>query len=97
MTLAEREAYDVIALTSSLPVYDPRFEHALKIGGRLFVAVGSGTAVDAQRVTRVGETEWVRQSLFEVGMAPLLHAPRAAQVRFLSRDTVRGASQRPRR
>jgi protein-L-isoaspartate(D-aspartate) O-methyltransferase len=82
MALAERSAYDVIALTSSLPVYDTRFEQALKVGGRLFVAVGSGTAVDAQRVTRVGETEWVRQSLFEVGMTPLLHAPEPSKFVF---------------
>jgi protein-L-isoaspartate(D-aspartate) O-methyltransferase len=75
MTLAESAAYDVIALTGSLPVYDPRFEQALKVGGRLFVAVGSGPAVEAQRVTRTGPAEWIRESLFEVGMAPLLHAP----------------------
>jgi protein-L-isoaspartate(D-aspartate) O-methyltransferase len=72
--LAEREAYDVIALTAALPVYDPRFERALKIGGRLFVAVGTGPAVEARRVTRVGQQEWVRESLFEVGMDALLHA-----------------------
>jgi protein-L-isoaspartate(D-aspartate) O-methyltransferase len=74
MTLPRHEVYDVIALTGSLPVYDPRFEHALKIGGRLFVAVGNGPTQEAQRVTRTGSGEWVRESLFEVGMAPLLHA-----------------------
>ena len=74
MAIAEREAYDVIALTGSLPVYDSRFEQALKVGGRLFAAVGTGTAVDARRVTRTGPNEWVRESLFEVGMQPLLHA-----------------------
>jgi protein-L-isoaspartate(D-aspartate) O-methyltransferase len=75
MELAERDAYDVIALTGSLPVYDPRFERALKPGGRLFVAIGTGTLLDAQRITRTGATEWVRESLFECGMAPLIHAP----------------------
>lgn len=75
MQLAEREAYDVIALTASLPVYDARFERALKVGGRLFVAVGAGPLLEAWRVTRTGAGEWVRESLFETGMAPLLHAP----------------------
>jgi protein-L-isoaspartate(D-aspartate) O-methyltransferase len=75
MQLAEREAYDVIALTASLPVYDARFERALTVGGRLFVAVGAGPMLDAQRVTRVGAGEWVRESLFETGMTPLIHAP----------------------
>jgi protein-L-isoaspartate(D-aspartate) O-methyltransferase len=82
MDLTQREAYDVIALTGSLPVYDPRFEQALKVGGRLFVAVGPGPAVDARRVLRVGQDEWVRESLFEVGMGPLLHAQRPPRFVF---------------
>jgi len=74
MQLAERDAYDVIAVTGSLPVYDTRFEQALKVGGRLFVTVGTGPVLEAQKVTRVGASEWVRESLFETGMAPLIHA-----------------------
>lgn len=75
MQLTEREAYDVIALTGALPVYDARFERALKVGGRLFVAVGTGPMLEARRVTRTGTDEWLRESLFETGMAPLIHAP----------------------
>jgi protein-L-isoaspartate(D-aspartate) O-methyltransferase len=75
MQLSEREAYDVIALTASLPIYDARFERALKVGGRLFVAIGPGPLLDARRITRVGPDEWVRESLFETGMTPLVHAP----------------------
>ena len=74
MQLAERDAYDVIAVTGSLPVYDTRFEQALKVGGRLFVTVGTGPVLEAQKVTRVGASEWVRESLFETGIAPLIHA-----------------------
>ncbi len=73
--LAERDRYDAIALTASLPVYDARFERALKVGGRLFVAVGSGPVLDARRITRTGPGEWLRESLFETGMTPLIHAP----------------------
>jgi protein-L-isoaspartate(D-aspartate) O-methyltransferase len=72
--LAERDAYDVIALTSSLPVYDARFERALKVGGRLFVTVGTGPVLEALRVTRTDGDDWVRESLFETGMPPLIHA-----------------------
>jgi protein-L-isoaspartate(D-aspartate) O-methyltransferase len=75
MQLTEREAYDAIALTGSLPVYDPRFERALKVGGRLFATVGHGPLLDARRITRVGPDEWVRESLFETAMVPLIHAP----------------------
>lgn len=74
MHLTEEGAYDVIALTGSLPVHDARFERALTIGGRLFVAVGAGPAMEAQRITRAGHGEFVRDSLFEVSIAPLIHA-----------------------
>jgi protein-L-isoaspartate(D-aspartate) O-methyltransferase len=82
MQLAEHDAYDVIALTGSLPVYDARFERALKVGGRLFVTVGTGPVLEAQKVTRVGANEWVRESLFETGMAPLIHAAEPARFVF---------------
>ncbi len=41
MQLAEESRYDVIVLTASLPIYQPRFEHALRPGGRMFVVVGA--------------------------------------------------------
>lgn len=75
MQLAERDTYDVIALTGSLPVYDPRFERALKLGGRLFACVGAGPMLEALRVTRTGPSDFSRESLFETGMLPLIHAP----------------------
>ena len=75
MLLAERETYDAIALTASLPVYDARFERALKVGGRLFVTVGTGPLLEARRITRVGADEWMRESLFETSMPPMIHAP----------------------
>jgi protein-L-isoaspartate(D-aspartate) O-methyltransferase len=74
MTLSEDEAFDVIALTGSLPVYDPRFERALADGGRMFVAVGTGPMQDARRITRVGRADWARESLFETRIDPLVNA-----------------------
>jgi protein-L-isoaspartate(D-aspartate) O-methyltransferase len=65
----------VIAVTGSLPVYDARFERALKVGGRLFVTVGTGPILEARRVTRSGPQDWLHESLFETGMPPLIHAP----------------------
>jgi len=75
MTLSDEGAYDVVAVTGSLPVYDARFERALALGGRLFVVVGQAPAMEALRITRVGHGEWTRESLFEVIIDPLLHAP----------------------
>ena len=69
--------YDVIALTGSLPVYDTRFEQALRVGGRLFAVVGVAPVMDAVLVRRVDETEWMRESLFETVMDPLINAAAA--------------------
>lgn len=69
--------YDVIAVTGSLPVYDTRFERALTVGGRLFLVVGTAPVMSAMRVRRVDRTEWIRESLFETVIDPLIHAPAA--------------------
>ena len=66
--------YDVIAVTGSLPVYDTRFEQALRVGGRLFVVVGVAPVMDAILVRRVDSTEWIRESLFETVIDPLVNA-----------------------
>ena len=66
--------YDVIAVTGSLPVYDTRFEQALRVGGRLFVVVGVAPVMDAVLVRRVDSTEWIRESLFETVIDPLVNA-----------------------
>jgi protein-L-isoaspartate(D-aspartate) O-methyltransferase len=82
MTLLPGVEYDVIALTGSLPMHDPRFEQSLAVGGRLFVVVGQGPAMEARLVTRVGRDEWMRESLFETMMDPLLHAERPSRFIF---------------
>jgi len=37
----------------------------LTVGGRMFVVVGEAPAMQALLITRVGDSEWTRQSLFE--------------------------------
>jgi protein-L-isoaspartate(D-aspartate) O-methyltransferase len=69
--------YDVIAVTGSLPVYDTRFERALRVGGRLFAIVGAAPVMDAVLVRRVDAAEWIRESLFETVIEPLINAPPA--------------------
>jgi len=82
MTLLPGVDYDVIALTGSLPMHDPRFEQCLAMGGRLFVVVGQGPAMEARLVTRVGRDEWMRESLFETVVDPLLHAEQPSRFVF---------------
>ncbi|MGQ0429085.1 MAG: protein-L-isoaspartate O-methyltransferase family protein [Gammaproteobacteria bacterium] len=74
--------YQAIALTGSLPAYDPRFERALAVGGRLFVVVGSIPVMEARLVTRTAEDAWLTESLFETCIAPLIHASAPSRFRF---------------
>jgi protein-L-isoaspartate(D-aspartate) O-methyltransferase len=76
------ERYDLIALTGSLPIYDPRFERQLALGGRLFVVVGEPPVMEARLVRRISETAWASESLFETVIDPLVNAPRPARFRF---------------
>jgi protein-L-isoaspartate(D-aspartate) O-methyltransferase len=69
--------YDIVAVTGSLPVYDPRFERALRVGGRLFAVVGVAPVMDAILVRRVDSAEWTRESLFETVLEPLINATAA--------------------
>jgi protein-L-isoaspartate(D-aspartate) O-methyltransferase len=74
--------YDAIALTASLPVYDPRFERALRPGGRLFVIVGQAPVMEARLVRRVTDEQWVSEALFETVIPPMINAPGPDAFRF---------------
>lgn len=74
--------YDVIAVTGSLPVYDRRFERLLRVGGRLFAVVGEVPVMDAILVRRVDNDEWIRESLFETVIEPLINATAAQKFVF---------------
>jgi protein-L-isoaspartate(D-aspartate) O-methyltransferase len=74
--------YDVVAVTGSLPVYDKRFEKALRVGGRLFAVVGAAPVMDAILVRRVDRDEWTRESLFETVIEPLINAATVSKFVF---------------
>jgi protein-L-isoaspartate(D-aspartate) O-methyltransferase len=74
--------YDAVALTGSLPVYDARFEQLLRVGGRLFAIVGEAPVMDAILVRRVDGNEWIRESLFETVVEPLINATSAQRFVF---------------
>jgi len=75
MALEEQPRYDAIVLTASLPVYEPRFERALRPGGRLFVVVGGKPMQRANLIRRAGERDWTTEPLFETCIEALEHAP----------------------
>jgi len=74
--------YDVIAVTGSLPLLEEHFQHSLKVGGRLFVIIGEGPAMEALLITRISDNEWQHKSLFETNIAPLQNAPAPQHFEF---------------
>ena len=74
--------YNVIAVTASMPVYDPCFERSLQIGGRLFVLVGEQPIMEARLIRRIAEDRWTTGSLFETVVDPLLNAAAPPLFRF---------------
>jgi protein-L-isoaspartate(D-aspartate) O-methyltransferase len=69
--------YDAIAITGSMPVEDRRFEKALRVGGRLFEVVGKAPLMEARLVRRADADQWIRESVFETVIDPLINAPEA--------------------
>jgi len=74
-------AYEIVAVTGSLPVPSRALEQALVVGGRMFVTLGTGPAMEACRVTRTGEDSWLSEPLFETRVPPLIL--KAAPSRFI--------------
>ena len=69
--LERDQAFDVITVTGSLARIPENLKQALKTGGRLFVIVGNSPVMQALLITRVSETEWTTQSLFETDLPRL--------------------------
>jgi protein-L-isoaspartate(D-aspartate) O-methyltransferase len=74
-------AYEIVAVTGSLPVSSRALEQALVIGGRMFVTLGTGPAMQACRVIRTGDDSWLSEPLFETRVPPLIL--KAAPSRFI--------------
>ena len=72
------QRYDAIAVGGSIPVPEPAFEERLEVDGRLFVVIGTAPTMEAMLVHRTGESEWIRESMFETVLPPLAgcEAPR---------------------
>ena len=67
----DKLTYDVITVTASLARVPDNLRQALSVGGRLFVIVGRSPVMEALLITRVGESEWTTQSLFETDLPRL--------------------------
>ncbi len=65
------QEYDVIAVTASLAAVPENLRQALTLGGRLFIVIGHSPVMQALLITRVDDSEWTTQSLFETDLPRL--------------------------
>lgn len=68
------ERFDVVVLTGAVHALTERVRGWVKTGGYLFAVVGDAPALQAQRLTRVDETHWQTENLFETDIPYLTHA-----------------------
>lgn len=73
--------YNIIAITGSLPLLPESLQQFLAPGGRLFAIVGEAPAMEAVLITRTSHEGWIRESLFETEIPPLVNA--SAPTRFI--------------
>jgi protein-L-isoaspartate(D-aspartate) O-methyltransferase len=68
------ERFDVVVLTGAVYALPDRVRSWVKPGGRLFAITGESPAMQALLHTRVDETHWQTESLFETDIPYLTHA-----------------------
>ena len=65
------QSFDAIAVSGSMASVPETLKQLLKTHGRLFVVTGNSPAMRALLITRVGDSEWSTQSLFETDLPRL--------------------------
>ena len=63
--------YDIIAITGSVSKVPDSLKQALSHGGRMFVVEGQPPAMQAMLITRIDDSQWTSQSLFETDIPAL--------------------------
>jgi protein-L-isoaspartate(D-aspartate) O-methyltransferase len=66
--------FDVVVLTGAVFALPDRVRQWVKPGGRLFAITGESPAMQALLHTRVDESHWTTESLFETDLPYLTHA-----------------------
>lgn len=68
-----QQSFDAIAVTGGAYALPQRFREWLNPGGRLFAIVGESPAMRATLYTRISNTEWKEEILFETDLPYLNH------------------------
>lgn len=70
-----RDSYDAIAFGGAVEVIPENYKLKMAINGRLFAVTGNtqNPTMEALLLTRVSESEWTTESLFETRIDPLIN------------------------
>ena len=79
---SQKQFYDAIAITGSMPAIPEAYKKMLKVGGRLFVVTVQPPAMTAHLVTRTDEKTWSDTELFETSIDSLCGAEKAPSFEF---------------
>lgn len=80
--LPAKAPFDVIVISASVPAVPKELLAQLKVGGRLFAIVGEEPVMEAQLITREGESAFSTKQLFETVTAPLTELAPAQKFTF---------------
>jgi protein-L-isoaspartate(D-aspartate) O-methyltransferase len=82
VALADADQYDVIMVSGGVTEVPAELLAKLKIGGRLFGFVGSAPVQTARLFTRVGDTAYRSQGMFETDVGSLRQVPVRREFQF---------------
>lgn len=68
------KTYDVIVLTGAVAELPEAYKNKLNLGGRLALTIGKDPVMTTQVITRVSDTEWETETLFETVIPSLVNA-----------------------
>lgn len=70
------QTYDAVVVTGAVAQVEPTLKAKLRVGGRLFVIVGLAEqpVMEARLLTRVSDSYWSEESLFETWIEPLINS-----------------------
>lgn len=78
----QKQFYDAIVISGSMPEIPEAYKKMLKEGGRLFVVTGDAPAMTAHLVTRIAKNEWTTKDLFETCITALRGAEKVEEFSF---------------
>lgn len=79
---SDKQPYDVIVLTGSVPDVPQAFKEQLTLGGRLALICGRSPNMQAKLITRISHDEWEEEVLFETDLPPLQSKQHTSSFKF---------------